>query len=188
MLSAARAQLATERGRAEHERLALAVHTDPLTGLHNRRRFEDWLQRGSEGGACGLLLLDLDAFKDVNDVYGHTVGDDVLRRVGLLLRAAIRPGDLALRQGGDEFAVVLSTDGLSAEAIVARAQAIRCALQAEDWSSVAEGLAVTVSVGAAIGMAGVDLYRAADKALYTAKHAGSGPVLAQLEALSREDR
>jgi diguanylate cyclase (GGDEF)-like protein len=188
VLSAARAQLATERRRAEHERLALAVHTDPLTGLHNRRRFEDWLQRGSSGGTCGLLLLDLDAFKDVNDVYGHTVGDDVLRRVGLLLRSAVRPGDLALRQGGDEFAVVLSSDGLSAGAVVERAEAIMRTMHAEDWSSTAEGLKVTVSVGAALGVAGVELYRAADKALYTAKHTGSGPVLAQPAALSSGDR
>jgi diguanylate cyclase (GGDEF)-like protein len=188
VLSAARAQLDVERRRAEHERLVQAVHTDPLTGLHNRRRFEDWLQGGSGGSTCGLLLLDLDAFKRVNDVYGHTVGDDVLRRVGLLLRAAVRPVDLALRQGGDEFAVVLNTDGLSPQAVLGRAEAIVRLVQAEDWGSVAPGLTLTVSVGAALGEAGPDLYRTADTALYTAKQGGSGPVLARPEALSRGDR
>ncbi|MGZ6793016.1 MAG: diguanylate cyclase domain-containing protein, partial [Mycobacteriales bacterium] len=102
VLSAARASIAAERRRVEHERLLLAVHTDPLTGLHNRRRFQDWLHRPAPHVASALALVDVDRFKAVNDTHGHAVGDEVLRRIGMVLRAAIRPGDLAIRQGGDE--------------------------------------------------------------------------------------
>ncbi|MFG1720661.1 putative bifunctional diguanylate cyclase/phosphodiesterase [Micromonospora chalcea] len=84
------------------------AHTDPLTGLANRRGLLRALHRGAEAGVpCVLLGLDLDGFKNVNDMRGHDVGDAVLIEVGRRLRGNLRPGDLAARLGGDEFAVLM---------------------------------------------------------------------------------
>ncbi|QLQ39709.1 EAL domain-containing protein [Micromonospora robiginosa] len=84
------------------------AHTDPLTGLANRRGLLRALQRCAETGIpCVLLGLDLDGFKNVNDMRGHDVGDAVLAEVGRRLRGNLRPGDLAARLGGDEFAVLM---------------------------------------------------------------------------------
>ena len=179
VLSAARAQLDAERSRAEHDRLALAVHTDPLTGLLNRRRFDDWVARGPAEVPTALLLLDLDGFKQVNDRFGHGVGDQVLRRVGLLLRASVRPGDVAIRQGGDEFAVVLTGAELDVLSVQARAEALVKAVGDEPWELVRPGLRVATSVGAAVGsgVAPEQLYRAADDALYRAKRERLGQLV-----------
>ena len=177
VLSAARAQQAAERRRFEHDLLTLAVHTDPLTGLQNRRRFDDWLQRPFGTDPTALLLLDLDDFKAVNDRFGHACGDDVLRRVGLTLRATSRPGDFAVRQGGDEFALVLRGPELSDEAVALRAIEVAERIAGEDWSRLAAGLQINVSIGTAItddtgSATGPSLYRAADAALYRAKRRG----------------
>jgi diguanylate cyclase (GGDEF)-like protein len=188
VLSAARAQIAAERRHAEHERLSLAVHTDPLTGLHNRRRFDDWLQRPGAAGPTALLLLDLDGFKSVNDTYGHAVGDEVLRRVGLIVRSLIRPADLAMRQGGDEFAVVLHET--TRDVVLGRAQALADAVAQADWEAVQPGLRVTASIGASeadLGpgeVAGPALYAAADQALYRSKAGHQRPVLAPADSLT----
>jgi diguanylate cyclase (GGDEF)-like protein len=175
VLAAVRAQVGVERRRVEHDRLARAVHTDPLTGLHNRRRFDDWLQRPGSGPTA-LLLLDLDGFKAVNDRHGHAAGDEVLRRLGLILRAAVRPNDLAVRQGGDEFAVVLQDPDLDEAAVLSRAEGIARTVADEDWG----GIDVRVSIGAALATdpSGPSLYAAADAALYRAKRDGLPPVLA----------
>jgi predicted signal transduction protein with EAL and GGDEF domain len=86
VLAAARAQVDVERRRAEHAGLSHAVRTDALTGLANRRSFDDWLQdsSGRPRRRTALLLVDLDDFKRVNDTYGHECGDQVLRRIGEL--------------------------------------------------------------------------------------------------------
>ncbi|MFI7576376.1 putative bifunctional diguanylate cyclase/phosphodiesterase [Micromonospora sp. NPDC049497] len=84
------------------------AHTDPLTGLANRRGLLRALHRCAETGTnCVLLSLDLDGFKNVNDMRGHDVGDAVLAEVGRRLRGNLRPGDVAARLGGDEFAVLM---------------------------------------------------------------------------------
>ena len=147
---------------------------DGLTGLHNRFYLRDALPRilaGSDrdGGAVSLLMVDVDHFKGVNDRYGHLVGDAVLHHVGTALNEVIRAGDLAVRFGGEEFAVVLAgVDAHDAETMAAR---VRKAVAAtpEDLP------AITVSVGIAERRPkehGDDLLERADRALYAAKDAG----------------
>jgi diguanylate cyclase (GGDEF)-like protein len=96
------------------EQLATEAHHDPLTGLANRRRFIEELEAtvyDSEAAPCAVLMVDLDRFKEINDSFGHTVGDDLLCLVGPRLEQALDDGDLLARMGGDEFAVLLPGAG-----------------------------------------------------------------------------
>jgi len=152
---------------------------DPLTGLGNRRALEQRLDRDraelADDGPVAMLIVDVDEFKAVNDAYGHAVGDQVLCRVGEILRSVLRTDDLALRLGGDEFCAVVT--GAPADAVQQRADQIGALVLLEGWSAIQPGLQVSVSVGLACarGPAGVDdLYPRADAALYAAKAAGSG--------------
>lgn len=183
VLAAARSAIAGELLSVDHARLARDVLLDPLTGLSNRRCFDDWLAgEASEERSAAVLLIDLDGFKAVNDVHGHAVGDETLRRVGLLVDQHVRPGDLALRLGGDEFAVVLEHQDHPPEMLRRtardRAEALREAVRRTDWERVAPGLRVAVSVGVAAARLGPEapggadaLYREADADLYVDKAA-----------------
>jgi diguanylate cyclase (GGDEF)-like protein len=151
--------------------------TDSLTGLPNRRSIDANVMRmvahaGRSMEPTALLLLDLDHFKQVNDRYGHTVGDEVLAAVGATLRAKIRDSDFAGRYGGEEFVVVLPNNALEGAVIVA--EQLRRAISTIVIPSVDQ--AITVSIGVAIvpdhaGSAST-LIRAADRALYLAKNNG----------------
>jgi diguanylate cyclase (GGDEF)-like protein/PAS domain S-box-containing protein len=101
----------SERKRFESRLRQLADH-DALTGLYNRHRFESELERvvsetGRYDRQAALLVMDLDGFKDVNDRFGHPVGDELVSRIGALLRDTVRTSDVVARLGGDEFAVIL---------------------------------------------------------------------------------
>ena len=189
VLAAARSRIAGERLSVDHARLSRDVLLDPLTGLSNRREFDEWLARtpGSASSAA-VILVDVDSFKEVNDVFGHAVGDEVLRRVGSLLSGHVRAVDMALRLGGDEFAVVMTDDlapvgtrrSESTQVLRSmaggRAAALAEAVADEDWGDLAPGLAVRVSVGVAAGALDPDapdgahaLYREADARLYASK-------------------
>ena len=96
----------------EIEEVSKRARTDPLTGLANRRHFDEQLRRvvaetDRFGGTCSLILVDLDHFKEVNDQYGHDAGDAVLRHVASVLGDAVRTVDLCARYGGEEIGILL---------------------------------------------------------------------------------
>ena len=178
-LAVAHEQVSGARLRGEHDHLVRRTLEDPLTGLGNRRALDERLDylRATLGATepLSMLVVDVDRFKRVNDVFGHEVGDQVLRRVAQAIAAVLRPEDLAFRFGGDEFGAVIA--GAPADVVQARAQQIGHLVEAEDWAGIRSDLRVTVSVGAACatGIDDIDaLYARADHALYAAKSDGSG--------------
>ncbi|MDK2774791.1 diguanylate cyclase [Tabrizicola sp.] len=152
--------------------------TDPLTGLRNRRAVDLVLDRLCTGRAnFGLLHLDLDFFKAVNDTLGHAAGDFVLESVGRILREQIRAEDCAARIGGDEFVLIVAgrTDPRTlqriADRIIARIREPMTFEGQECRVSASIGIVRSVNSAAAGAPA---LSAAADRALYAAKHAGRG--------------
>ncbi len=163
-----------ERRRREADQLRTDADTDILTGLANRRAFDNALTRLLHGHrehdtVFSLLLLDLDRFKSFNDDFGHLAGDEALRITGRLLGAAVRPSDLAARYGGEEFVLLLpATDAVTAGEVAVR---VLNAFRAVAWPH----RAVTISIGvaqAAPGDDAVGLIQRADAALYEAKDTG----------------
>jgi diguanylate cyclase (GGDEF)-like protein/PAS domain S-box-containing protein len=172
--------LAEDALRSLNEQLKFLADTDTLTGLANRRVFDQALEREvaqsqRAGRPLSLLLIDVDRFKAFNDTYGHPAGDECLRRVSTVLRETVRrPLDLAARYGGEEMAVLLPETGLGGAVDLAEEvrRAVRSLAIAHTGSE--KGI-VTVSVGAAVltgGQGARDLLRQADEALYAAKGGG----------------
>jgi diguanylate cyclase len=160
-----RAELELDRERAEG-----VAASDALTGLGNRRTFDRRL--GELHGGTSLILIDVDKFKGINDAYSHGVGDGVLRGVAEVLRAHCREGEVAVRFGGDEFALFLLADLPAARRIAER---IRRVVVRRDWDELVPGLRVTLSMGLAAyseGMTGSELFDRADTQLYAAKRQG----------------
>jgi len=174
---------------AQTEALERLTTLDPVTGLPNRRGWEEALQRewercAREGTPLGLVVVDVDHFKQVNDTFGHAAGDRALVAVAGLLSAALRrPGDLAARLGGDEFGLLLpGTDADGAASIATRlltdARAARAAAPADTAEA---GLTVSVGVHAARPTSpgpgeSAEAFSAADAALYRAKAGGRDQV------------
>ncbi len=173
------------RLRAEFDRsLELAV-TDGLTGLRNRRyvvRHLESLLR--DGAACGVLMIDVDRFKPLNDYYGHAAGDAALREVAARLREHVRASDIVARYGGEEFLVVMSGPGIEETGVVA--ERLRSAIGNSPIDLGQAKLPVTVSIGSALSAVSADaaaLIAAADAAMYRAKSLGRNRV----EAATNQD-
>ena len=174
--------LAIENANLYARTLQLSI-TDGLTGLYNYRhlceRLDGEIARGRRYRLpLGLLLVDIDRFKSFNDLYGHLVGDEVLRAVAHCIRANTRDVDIVARYGGEEFCVVLQEIG---EGVRAHAERICEAVAAVRVAVPGASVGVTVSVGAAVSHGGEpgsrELLRRADAALYRAKEAGRNRAL-----------
>ena len=181
VVGAVRSRLAAARVLREGEQLNRQAYVDALTGLANRHaetRHLGQLRRRGPRERLGVVLVDVDYFKTVNDTFGHAVGDEVLRVIGALLQAATRPGDLAVRLGGDEFMLLI--DLPPGTDVPVLADSIVRAVTGHRWADIADGLRVSVSAGQAVGPAhDVDkLIPAADDNLYRAKAAGRGRAVA----------
>lgn len=160
---------------------------DGLTGIPNRRQFDEtvqreWLRCLRQGVPLSLIMMDIDFFKKYNDAYGHTAGDECLRRVALALKSSVRrAADLMARYGGEEFAAILPDTHSEGAAFVA--ERIRSSVESEgiphEYSEVADH--VTLSVGAATKIPQMDstaseIIEAADRMLYEAKDGGRNSV------------
>ena len=169
---------------ARSETLEHAALTDGLTGMQNRRYFDDALSEYLEEfrrieKPVGLMILDLDHFKQINDTHGHDVGDDVLREVARCLKDLTRYHDVVARLGGEEFAVV--APNMNQEALIKLAERNRKAVASLGVVTDNVRLKVTTSVGLAVwnGKESADeFYRRADKMLYQAKRQGRNRVCA----------
>ncbi|MGZ5047084.1 MAG: sensor domain-containing diguanylate cyclase [Usitatibacter sp.] len=159
---------------------------DPLTGLYNRRYLEETMGRELPrarrlGESVGVIVIDIDHFKRLNDTYGHDAGDYVLERVSELLRAATRNSDIACRFGGEEFALILP--GATLLVARSRAEAIRASFESLEVEFEGKPIGpLTVSAGVASmpphGQDWTYTLQQADRALYTAKQAGRNKVVA----------
>lgn len=177
-----------ERKRIEKQIRHMVVH-DSLTGLGNRIMFLDHLMREAalskrHSHQFALLYIDIDGFKQVNDNFGHTIGDHLLIAIANRIRSTIRQEDIAVRLGGDEFAVIISPVS-DAEAAEQKAMTIVECLKAP-FTLPKDGTSITTTVGASIGVALFplhasetdDLIRLADQAMYSIKKNGkSGAIL-----------
>jgi diguanylate cyclase (GGDEF)-like protein len=120
-----------------------------------------------------MAIADIDNFKQINDRFSHVIGDEVLRAVGRILRAACRPSDLAVRYGGEEF--VLALPDTTLDHAHAACQRLRAAVAGHPWHDIHEGLQVTISIGVTAAASFDDpatMLAAADRQLYEAKRAG----------------
>ncbi len=159
--------------------LNLQAMRDPLTGLYNRRQLEEGLHREvlrarRIGGTVGVMAIDVDHFKRVNDTLGHEVGDIALRGIAEELASCVREEDIACRAGGEEFVIILP--GAGKTSLRSRAEAVRRTVERAQILAGEGTLKLTVSIGLAsfpaYGDTGQALLRAADLALYKAKAAG----------------
>ena len=163
----------------QHSRMKDLAMRDGLTGLFNRRAFDETLAQQTKSPnmrPVSLLLIDLDNFKQVNDIFGHQSGDQVLKSFAEILKESCRGHDLVARIGGEEFAIILSrTKGATAHAI---AQRIRNRLAKTVFTFDGRQVQITASIGLAVCQEGftANLVKQADQALYQAKRTGKNKV------------
>lgn len=166
-----------------HKDMVIKTSHDPLSGLLNRRGFNNTILplahlAARNGLTIGLLMIDIDNFKDINDAHGHRQGDQVIKAAAEILKSSIRASDVAGRYGGEEFIVYLPD--ISSETIYSVAEKIRSNMEAHPVGDIR----VTISIGAAESRlfadvdSGIeDIVKRADNALYRAKDAGKNMVV-----------
>ena len=163
--------------------LGLQAMRDPLTGVYNRRPLEDSLQREivrarRRGDSIGLIAVDADHFKRINDVHGHDGGDAVLRALARRLVECVREDDIVCRAGGEEFAIILPA--VARATVAERAELVRRAIEEMTIDLRGQSVQLTASIGIAVypqdGATSAELLHAADVALYAAKAAGRNQV------------
>ena len=163
---------------AQSEALARQAAEDGLTGLANRRHLEEWLAQQFAQARCThcpltVVMADVDHFKQINDCFGHQIGDEVLMSVAMLMRHACRATDLAARYGGEEFVLVLPETAVSQAHTVC--ERLRNAVELHPWNAIRSGLSVTISLGLSSDRNAPSherLLGLADAQLYAAKRAG----------------
>ncbi len=165
------------------------ARTDDLTGLLNYRTFKDRLERGAKREPFGLVMIDLDEFKAVNDTLGHQAGDRLLREIAGVIRSTARESDAVFRYGGDEFAVILpngDSNGLSAAAHRILAAVAGVGAEGTGWHD--GGVRISASIGVAScpadGSDAEGVLLAADRACFVAKRRGRGGVATAAEGLA----
>lgn len=167
-----------------HDQVQKLAAIDPLTGVYNRRfglsrLHEEFIRAVKQNIALSVLMIDIDHFKQVNDTYGHTVGDRVLRTIASTTRSLLREGDILIRLGGDEFMVVLL--GASRSDALEVGQSVRRQIEEKRIAYGEQSIHVTLSIGGSSFPeldAGHEneLIEAADRALYLVKESGRNKV------------
>jgi diguanylate cyclase (GGDEF)-like protein len=184
LLNGAASEASSALSRAYSQRAVEAqASTDALTGLPNRRYFDEFCalfaRRRRSGDAVGVLMIDIDRFKVLNDAHGHATGDEVLRAVGGAIVSAVREDDVPARYGGEEFVVLLRNP--TPEMALDVGERVRASVATLDLRRLGVG-GVSVSVGVAVAreadQSTDDLIAQADRALYRAKRAGRDRVIA----------
>jgi len=161
-----------------YREVSLQARTDSMTGFYNHQAFFEELERETlrvtrYEGALSLIMTDVDKFKTFNDVYGHQVGDEVLRMAASIIRQNIRETDIPARYGGDEFAVILSQTDIEHARIVA--ERIRRMVEGSTLECGDKTLSLTLSIGITEyrpGMSVIEFVNEADRSLYEAKSQG----------------
>ena len=167
------------------ERLVMQANTDELTGLANRRRFHELLEREVLRARSGvtdlsLMMLDLDHFKSINDTYGHLGGDIVLKQTAEIMREHVQQMDVPARYGGEEFIIILPNT--TEEIACKSAERLRQTMAASHWRISMERIPITASIGvvtmeAFSSIDQFDLVKRADAAMYQAKRRGRNCVM-----------
>jgi diguanylate cyclase len=179
------------------ESVRVEAVTDPVTGISNRKHFQDMLHKAVEtadghGTPLALIVIDIDHFKRFNDLYGHLTGDQVLRLVGMTMREQVKSRATLARFGGEEFGIILPD--ATAEEARALAEAIRHSVLNRELikRSTGESLGrITVSVGVAsfrTGETAMSLLERADQSMYAAKRGGRNRTVADTDPSSRSDQ
>ena len=164
----------------EIDRTRLEARTDALCSVGNRKAVDENLQFRlsryvNKGNSFGLMLIDIDHFKRINDTFGHKAGDEVLRSIALALQECVRPKDFVGRLGGDEFVLII--EELTEDTTELVGKRIRAAIELYDFSinSLGQSTVVTMSMGLSVVAPGdtvATLYERADRALYKSKQLG----------------